>query len=115
MGRDDNARRVCVLARQWAEQVKGYSGFVSTMRNLLSLRPENFDPAKLKIVEVIPEDSMCQRNSVYDLQNYVVGPGRDGLVLKTDGSLDLERSFVRINYLTLIRSQVARNNVQQGI
>ncbi|HMJ24800.1 MAG TPA: alkaline phosphatase family protein [Pyrinomonadaceae bacterium] len=115
MGRDDDARRVCVLARQWAAQVKDYSAFVSTMRNLLSLRPGNFDPFKLKIEEVIPKDSMGQRNSVHDLQNYIVGPGRDGLVLKTDGSLDLDLSFVRINYLTLIHSQVARNNVQQGI
>jgi hypothetical protein len=115
MGRDDNARRVCVLARQWAAQVKGYSAYVATMRNLVNLRPENFDPFKLKIAEVIPQDSMGQRNSVHDLQNYVVGTGRDGLVLKTDGSLDLERSFVRINYLTLIHSQQVLNNVQPGM
>jgi hypothetical protein len=115
MGRDDNARRVCVLARQWADQLKGYSVYVATMRNLLSLRPEKFDPFKLKIRELIPEDSMAQRNSVYDLQNYIVGPGRDGLVLKTDGSLDLDRSFTRINYLTLIHRQESRNNVQPGI
>lgn len=115
MGRDDNARRVCVLARQWADQVKDYSAYVTTMRKLVGLRPENFDPFKLRIKDVIPEDSMGQRNSVYDLQNYVVGPARDGLVLKADGTLDLETSFVRINYLTLIHSQVARNNVQQGI
>ncbi|MDX6385551.1 MAG: Type phosphodiesterase / nucleotide pyrophosphatase [Blastocatellia bacterium] len=115
MGRDDNARRVCVRARQWADQIKDYGAYVATMRKLVGLRPENFDPFKLKVAEVIPEDSMGQRNSVYDLQNYVVGPGSDGLLLKTDGTLDLERSFVRINYLTLIHSQVARNNVQQGI
>jgi hypothetical protein len=115
MGRDDNARRVCVLARQWAAQVKGYSAYVTTMRTLLHLSPANSDPVKLKIEQVIPEDSMGQRNSVHDLQNYIVGPGRDGLVLKTDGSLDLERSFARINYLALIHGQEVRNNVQQGI
>jgi hypothetical protein len=37
------------------------------------------------------------------------------LVLKTDGSLDLDRSFTRINYLTLILRQESRNNVQSGI
>ncbi len=115
MGRDDNARRVCVLARQWANQAKDYSAYVTTMRKLVGLRPENFDPFRLKITEVIREDSMGERNSVYDLQNYVVGPARDGLVLKADGTLDLERSFLRINYLTLIHNQVVRNNVQQGI
>jgi hypothetical protein len=115
MGRDDNARRICVLAAQWTAQAKGYRAYVATMRNLLGLRPETFDPFKLKIAELIPEDSMGQRNSVHDLQNYVVGPGRDGLALKSDGSLDLERSFLRINYLTLIHEQEVRNNTQQGV
>jgi Type I phosphodiesterase / nucleotide pyrophosphatase len=115
MGRDDNARRVCVLATQWSVQAKAYSAYVATMRNLLGLRPESFDPFKLKIAAVIPEDSMGRRNSIYDLQNYVAGPGPDGLVLKSDGALDLDRSFVRINYLTLIHGQEVRNNVQQGV
>lgn len=115
MGRDDNARRICVLAAEWTAQAKGYSAYVATMRNLLGLRPENFDPSSFKIAELIAEDSMGQRNSVHDLQNYVVGPGRDGLVLKSDGSLDLERSFLRIDYLTLIHEQEVRNNTQQGI
>lgn len=115
LGRDDNARRVCVLAAQWTEQQKAYSAYVATMRNLLSLRPESFDPFKLRIAEVIPEDSMGQRNSIHDLQNYVVGPATAGLVLKSDGSLDLERSFLRVNYLTLIQEQTVRNNVQQGV
>ena len=35
--------------------------------------------------------------------------------MKSDGSLDLDRSFLRINYLTLIHEQEVRNNVQQGI
>ncbi len=115
MGRDDNARRVCVLATQWGVQAKAYCAYVAAMRNLLGLRPESFDPFKLKIAAVIPEDSMGRRNSIYDLQNYVVGQGPDGLVLKSDGRLDLNRSFVRINYLTLIHSQEVRNNVQQGV
>jgi hypothetical protein len=58
---------------------------------------------------------MGQRNSVYQLQNYVVGSGQDGLVLQPDGSLNLERSFLRINYLSLIQGQEVRNNVQVGI
>jgi len=115
LGRDDNARRVCVLATQWTEQVKGYSAYVASMRKLLGLRRESFDPFRLKIADVIPEDSMGERNSVYHLQNYVVGPGPDGLVLKSDGSLDLERSFRRINYLALIHEQEVRNNVQPGV
>ena len=115
MGRDDNARRICVLAREWTAQAKAYGAYVATMRNLLGLRPDHFDPFKLKIADLIPADSMGDRNSIYDLQNYIVGPGRDGLILKDNGSLDLERSLVRINYLTLIHGQEVRNNVQAGI
>jgi hypothetical protein len=115
LGRDKNARRVCAQASQWTRTVKGYSTYVATMRNLLGLRRENFEPFKFKIEELIPRDAMGHRNTVHDLQNYVVGPGRDGLVLKSDGSLDLERSFLRINYLPLIHEQMVRNNVQPGV
>ncbi len=115
LGRDDNARRICVQASQGTQFANGYSNYVATMRNLLGLRPENFEPFKLKIEELIPTDAMGRRNTIHDLQNYVVGPGRDGLILKPDGSLDFERSFLHINYLTLIHEQMVRNNVQPGI
>ncbi len=115
LGRDDNARRICVQAAQWTQLANDYSTYVATMRNLLGLRPDNFEPFKLKIPELIPRGAMGQRNAIHDLQNYVAGPGRDGLVLKSDGALDFDRSFLRINYLTLIHEQVVRNNVQPGI
>lgn len=115
LGRDDNARRVCLRAIQWAELQKRYNNYVAMMRNLLSLRREGFDPSRLKIEELIPEKAMGQRNTVYDLQNYIVGLGLDGLVLQSNGALDLERSFQRINYLDLIHEQKVRNNVQPGV
>jgi len=115
LGRDDNARRVCVQASQWIQFAKDYGAYVATMRNLLGQRPDNFAPLKLKIEELIPRGAMGQRNAIHELQNYVVAPGRDGLALKSDGSLDFERSFMRINYLTLIHGQTVRNNVQTGI
>jgi hypothetical protein len=115
LGRDDNAHRICIQATQWTELEKSYSTYVATMRNLLSLRKENLAPSKLKIEELIPKDAMGQRNTIHDLQNYVVGLGKDGLVQKGDGSLDLERSFLRINYFDLIHQQVVRNNLQPGV
>lgn len=115
LGRDDNARRVCVLAMQWAELEKDYSAYISIIRPLLSLRGENFGPDKLKIEKLIPEKAMGPRNTIYDLQNYTVGLGRDGLVVQSDGELDLERSFVRVNYFDLISEQKVRNNVQAGV
>jgi hypothetical protein len=115
MGRDDNARRICMLAVQWAELEKDYSTYISIMRALLSLRRENFAPDSLEIAKLIPEKAMGPRNTIYDLQNYIVGLGRDGLVLQSDGALDLERSFVRLNYFDLISEQKVRNNVQPGV
>ena len=115
LGRDDNARRICVLAMQWAEMEKGYRRYIAIMRALLSLRRETFEPARVKLEELIPEKAMGPRNSIYELQNYVVGLGRAGLVLQSDGALDLERSFVRLNYFNLIHEQKVLNNVQTGI
>ena len=115
LGRDDNARRVCIRATQAEEFFEGYSAYVATVRNLLALKRETFDPQKLKIEELISKDSMGRRNSIHDLQNYVVGLGKDGLVLKSDGSLDADRSFVRLNYFDLLKQQTVRNNVQANV
>jgi type I phosphodiesterase/nucleotide pyrophosphatase len=115
VGRDDNARRVCIKAKQATEFQERYSAWVAIMRNLLGLKREGFDPQKLKIEDLIPQDSMGRRNSIYDLQNYVVGLGKNGLVLNSDGSLDADRSFVRLNYFDLLKQQTVRNNVQASV
>lgn len=115
LGRDDNARRICIRAKQWDEFADHYGGYVATIRNLLGLTRENFDPRKLKIEELIPTDSMGRRNSIHDLQNYVVGLGKDGLVFSSNGSLDFERSFTRLNYFELLHEQKVRNNVQPEV
>jgi len=115
VGRDDEARRVCIRAVQWTEMQARYTAHIAMMRNLLSLHPETLQPSKVKIESLIPRNAMGQRNTVYDLQNYVVGLAPAGLGLNSDGSLDLERSFVRLNYFELLKGQKVRNNVQDGI
>jgi len=115
LGRDDNARRICVQSRQSTEFKTRYAEYVATMRNLLSLKRENFDPLKLKIEDLIPKNAMGRRNSIYDLQNYVVGLSKNGLMLKPDGTLDLDRSFIRLNYFDLLHEQSVRNNVQSAV
>lgn len=112
LGRDDNARRICIRSKQAAEFQFRYAGYVAIMRSLLALKRENFDPLKLKVEDLIPKDSMGRRNSIHELQNYVVGLDKNGLVLKDDGSIDFDRSFARINYFDLLRKQTARINVQ---
>ena len=115
MGRDDNARRVCIRSRQAAEFHERYTAYVAVARNLLALKRESFDPQKLKIEDLIFKDSMGRRNSIHDLQNYVAGLGKDGLVLKSDGSLDEDQSFVRLDYFDLLKKQTVRNNVQASV
>jgi hypothetical protein len=92
-----------------------YREYVSTLSNLLSLSPENFDAAKIKIEDYIPKGTMGERNSVYALQNYVVGLSPQGLSADANGGIDFEKSFKRVNYFKLIQSQKVLNNVQPEI
>src|SRR5207247_462739 len=48
-------------------------------------------------------------------QNYVVGLSREGLALDADQHLDIERSFTRVNYFSLLHDQRVRNNVQPAL
>ena len=114
-GRDDAAKRVCAWQDIWIGQQQGYSEYARTVANLLALRKENFNAAKLKIDELIPRRSMGEPNTVQQLQNYVAGIAPGGLVLKTDGSLDMAKSFVHIDYFSLLHDLTVRNNVQAGV
>jgi hypothetical protein len=114
-GLDDAAKRVCVWQDIWIGQDRGYSEYARTVANLLALRKDNFNPAKLKIEDLIPHRSMGERNTIHQLQNYVAGIAPGGLVLKGDGSLDMSKSFVHIDYFSLLRNQTVRNNVQAGV
>ena len=115
MGRDDEAKRIFAQFDRWIGQEKAYTEYLRTLTNLLSLRKDNFTPAKLKIGDLIAKGSMGERNSIHELQNYIVGVAPGGFILKPDGSLDLQKSFVRVNYLDLLDEVSVRNNVQPGV
>jgi hypothetical protein len=114
-GLDDAAKRIYVQLDRWEREQKEYGEYAATLQNLLKLSAEAFTPTDIKIASVIPKQSMGDRNTIYQLQNYIAGLGPNGLVLKSDGSLDMERSFVRINYFELLHGVSVRNNVQRGI
>ncbi|HSK63082.1 MAG TPA: alkaline phosphatase family protein, partial [Pyrinomonadaceae bacterium] len=114
-GLDDAAKRVYVQLDRWQNEQKEYGEYVTCLENLLRISAEAFSPAQIKIPTVIPKMSMGERNSIHQLQNYVVGVAPGGLVLNTDGSLNMERSFVRIDYFSLLHGVSVRNNVQRGI
>jgi hypothetical protein len=112
LGRDDQKTRVYAQLEKWEGQEKSYTEYARTLANLLSLRKEGFSPAKLKIEDFIAKHAMGDSNSVYQLQNYVVGPAPGGVVLHGDGSLNLEKSFLRVDYFSLLHNVSVRNNVQ---
>ena len=114
-GLDDAARRIRVQIERWQIEQREYSAYALALQNLLSLSSEAFTPAKIKIREVIPKESMGDRNTIYKLQNYVYGLAPNGLVVNSDGSLDFERSFLRLDYFAMLHGISVRNNVQRGI
>ena len=115
VGLDDASKRVFVQLDRWMREEKEYSSYAVTLQNLLNLTPDTLNSSKISISDLIARDSMGDRNSIYELQNYVVGLSPEGLVLGADGQLDMERSFVRIDYLRLLQGMSVRNNVQPGI
>jgi hypothetical protein len=79
------------------------------------LRAIRFDPARRRIEEVVPPNSMGEPNTVHRLQNYVVGLAPGGLVLDDCGELDFARSFLRVNYFALLAGIQTQNNPQPGV
>ena len=114
-GVDDAAKRIYVQLDRWQIERKEYGDYVATLQNLLALSAEAFTPSRVDIASVIPKRSMGDRNTIYELQNYIAGIAPGGLVLNSDGTLDLNRSFVRIDYFALLHGVTVRNNVQPGI
>jgi hypothetical protein len=114
-GLDDAAKRIYVQLDRWQNERKEYGEYALALQNLLAIPSEAFSPLKVKIADLIPKMSMGDRNTVYELQNYVVGLGPNGIVANADGSLNLEQSFIRVNYFALLHGVAVRNNVQRGI
>jgi len=114
-GRDKASRRLSAeLLRMQADE-QDYTHYVSTLDKLLALRRANFDPLRFKIEDVIQKNAMGDHNSVHQLQNYVVGIAPGGFVLDDANHLDMQRSFARVDYFSLLHDASVRNNVQPGV
>jgi hypothetical protein len=114
-GLDDASKRIYVQLDRWLHEQRQYGEYALALQNLLSLSSEAFAPLKVKIPSVIPKMAMGKRNTIHQLQNYVVGVAPNGFVLNSDSSLNTEKSFVRIDYFSLLHGVSVRNNVQRGI
>ncbi|MEP6920311.1 MAG: alkaline phosphatase family protein [bacterium] len=115
LGHDDDAKRVSAQLERWVSQQRGYTEYARTLAGLLALRKESLNPTKLKIENVIAKEAMGDGNSVFQLQNYIVGTAPSGLAVAPDGSLDLQNSFLRVNYFSLLLGVSVKNNVQPGV
>jgi hypothetical protein len=113
--RDERLRlgaRLATLTREANE----YDAYVTTVERLLTAtRDQLSNPKAIQVEAFMAKHAMGERNTLSELQHYVVGPGAAGLVLASDGSLDLERSFARVDYVGLLNSVRVRNNVQPGV
>lgn len=114
-GLDDASKRIYVQLDRWQHEQREYGEYAAALESLLSLSSEAFTPTKVKIVSVIPKMSMGGRNTIYQLQNYIAGLSPEGFVLNNNGSLNFERSFVQIDYFSMLQQIAMRNNVQRGI
>ena len=73
-GLDKAARRLAVQLDSWRDQERNYSAYTRALSKLLALEPNDFDRHRLTAEDLIPKRAMGDSNSVYDIQNYVVGP-----------------------------------------
>jgi hypothetical protein len=103
-GLDKASRRLSVELDEWSEQERNYSAYRSALSKLLDLEPAEFDRRHFAAGDLIPKRAMGDANSVYDLQNYIVGPSPSDPL-----------GFERINYFRLLSSLSVRNNVQAGV
>jgi hypothetical protein len=115
LGYDDQKTRIYARLEKWTSQEREYVEYARTLRALLALRREKFLPAKVKIKDYIAKNAMGERNTIHQLQNYVVAVAPSGLVLNQDGSLDMTNSFTRVDYFPLLHNITVRNNVQPQV
>ncbi|HZS53742.1 MAG TPA: alkaline phosphatase family protein [Bryobacteraceae bacterium] len=114
-GEDKISRRQAEELSNWQREHEEYRTYAAHLRALLTLHPDPTRPFSGKISEFVPEMSLGDSNTLYDLQHYAAGPGASGLVLDSSGHLDEEQSFRYVNYFPLFAAQRVRNNPQPAL
>ncbi len=115
LGIDKSYLRAVNQRERFTKFIAAYESYVRTMRNLMAQKRDGFDATKVKGDDLFPQRAMGDSNTLYQLQNYVVGPGAQGIVLDGAGKLDWQRSFRRVNYFDLFLAIRTRNNVQKPV
>lgn len=115
LGKDKEVQRTYALHELGKSTQAAYRKYAASLSLLLNLNPDAINSGKLTVSDVIPPGSMGERNSLYDLQNYIVGLGPAGLAVNADGQLDIKTSFRRVDYFRIFKDQSVRNNVQREV
>jgi hypothetical protein len=113
-GREQQARRRKARMESCQKNEKGYQSWAKSLEGVLKLDSAALESGRIKADSLIPERIMADANTIYQLQNYVTGPGPEGLVLSEDGILDMAKSFRRVDYFKLLSDVRVRNVVQAG-
>jgi hypothetical protein len=108
-------RRKIVELHEWQGDEHYYGDYLRHINALLDLHVDEIVSLDADIGSLVPPRSLGERNSVYDLQNYVAGPSEGGIVLNANGEVDEKRSFRHVDYFALLASQRVRNNPQEGV
>lgn len=114
-GLDKEARRKLAELNSWIEERRRYQEYLDHLAAILELRPDESTPLRTGTEHIIPPRSLGDHNTVFDIQNYVAGPGPAGLVLDEHGRLDEAKSFYYVDYFPLLAVQTVRNVPQRGI
>ncbi|HEX4595711.1 MAG TPA: alkaline phosphatase family protein [Bryobacteraceae bacterium] len=114
-GLDRTSRRLGIQLDAWRDQQRSYSDYEGAVNKLLAVTPSDFDKHPPSVSDLIPRHAMGDSGTIHDLENYIVGPAKGGLVLAPDGSLDLDRSFRKLNYLPRLAALAVKNSVQANV
>jgi hypothetical protein len=114
-GQDKERLRLRKELDDWQNERRAYSEYLEHLRKLLAFEADSHRAFKGKVSNLIPEMSLGDNNSAFDLQHYVVGPAAAGLVVSPTGRLNQERSFRFVDYLELLPRQRVQNNPQKEL
>ncbi|HVV47369.1 MAG TPA: alkaline phosphatase family protein, partial [Bryobacteraceae bacterium] len=111
--KSEEARRRLAILDTWKKDERGYTDYARALRSLLDLKASGLEGSRPQFP--VPQDVLGESNTLAQLENYSVGLSREGLTINEDGSLDLDDSFTRINYLRALSNIRVRNVVQPGL
>src|SRR5260370_13219937 len=114
-GRDLAAHRHLVTLDTWQADERGYKEYAWAMGRLFNLRETDLEPGRIRMESVVLKGMMGEPNSIGQLQNYVVGLSQTGLAITPEGSIDLNRTFRRVNYFSKLAGVRVRNVVQPDL